>query len=286
MPVETAIQEGFKRDARQKLRERPDLTTIGITGSYGKTSTKFILAELLKQRYSVLATPGSYNTPMGLSLVVNQKLKREHQMLVLEYGIRHPGDMPELGEVARPNVAVVTTVGLAHLETMGSQENIAREKGALLDLLPPDGVAVLMMTAESWEVASSLPISTVALLSAFALLCTSAYLLKAQRLLARPGDSALREQRAVSNVSTAIAVALGMAVTYVAILTLAYLAGLALFRDALLWDWVGADTELPPPIRLLMAGFTAALSIIIGALGASFEPHGYFRHVTHIDDEI
>jgi UDP-N-acetylmuramoyl-tripeptide--D-alanyl-D-alanine ligase len=142
-PVESAIQEGFKKDARATLRERSDLTVIGITGSYGKTSTKFILAELLQQRYSVYATPSSYNTPMGMCLAINEKLKPEHQVLVLEYGIRYRGDIEELCDIARPDISVITTVGLAHLETMGSIENIATEKGDLVEYMKPDGTTVL-----------------------------------------------------------------------------------------------------------------------------------------------
>ena len=148
MPVETAIQEGFKRDARQKLRERPDLTTIGITGSYGKTSTKFILAELLRQKYSVYATPSSYNTPMGLCLAVNEHLKPEHQVLVLEYGIRYPGDIAELCDIARPDTSVVTTVGVAHLETMGSVDAIAEEKGELVARTQAGGPSILNVDDE------------------------------------------------------------------------------------------------------------------------------------------
>jgi UDP-N-acetylmuramoyl-tripeptide--D-alanyl-D-alanine ligase len=150
-PVESAIQEGFKRDARAKLRRRSDLTVIGITGSYGKTSTKFILAEILRQKYSVYATPSSYNTPMGMCLAVNEKLKPEHQILVLEYGIRYPGDIKELCDIARPDVSVITTVGLAHLETMGSIEAIAEEKGSLLQYMRPDGPSVLNVDNEHVE---------------------------------------------------------------------------------------------------------------------------------------
>ncbi|MFB6249007.1 MAG: UDP-N-acetylmuramoyl-tripeptide--D-alanyl-D-alanine ligase [Salinibacter sp.] len=147
-PVETAIQEGFKRQARRRLRERPALTVVGVTGSYGKTSTKFILAELLRQQYNVYATPSSYNTPMGLCLAVNEDLKPEHQVLVLEYGIRYPGDMDELCGIARPDASVVTTVGVAHLETMGSVDAIAEEKGKLVDHTRAGGPTVLNMDDE------------------------------------------------------------------------------------------------------------------------------------------
>ena len=142
-PVEQSIQEGYKRQARSTLEQRSDLHVVGITGSYGKTSTKFILAELLRQKFNVLATPSSYNTPMGICIAVNNKLRPEHQVLVLEYGIRYPGDISELTDIARPDTSVVTTIGIAHLETMGSQDAIAREKGTLVEHTAPGGPAVL-----------------------------------------------------------------------------------------------------------------------------------------------
>src|SRR5690606_20606530 len=112
-PVERAVQDGFKRKARAHLRSRTDLTIVAITGSYGKTSTKFIVEEILSQRFNVLATPSSYNTPMGVCIVINEMLRPEHQVLILEMGIRHPGDMRELCEIAQPDVSVVTSVGIA-----------------------------------------------------------------------------------------------------------------------------------------------------------------------------
>ncbi|WP_103028486.1 UDP-N-acetylmuramoyl-tripeptide--D-alanyl-D-alanine ligase [Salinibacter altiplanensis] len=147
-PVETAIQRGFKRQARRRLQARPDLSVVGITGSYGKTSTKVIVAELLRQTYNVYATPSSYNTPMGLCLAINEHVKPEHQVLVLEYGIRYPGDMDELCNIAEPDASVVTTVGVAHLETMKTQDNIAAEKGGLVERTASGGPAVLNVDDE------------------------------------------------------------------------------------------------------------------------------------------
>jgi UDP-N-acetylmuramoyl-tripeptide--D-alanyl-D-alanine ligase len=142
-PVEYLVREGFKRSARARLAARPDLTIVAVTGSYGKTSVKFAVAEVLGQRFQVLATPGSFNTPMGICKVINNDLRDHHQVLILEMGIRHPGDIAELCAIARPHYAIVTGVGIAHLESMGSREAIAREKGSLLDYVLPGGKAVL-----------------------------------------------------------------------------------------------------------------------------------------------
>ncbi|MDZ4699927.1 MAG: UDP-N-acetylmuramoyl-tripeptide--D-alanyl-D-alanine ligase [Rhodothermales bacterium] len=142
-PYERWLQNGFKRQATETLRRRTDLQVIGVTGSYGKTSVKFIVAEILRQRGNVLATPGSYNTPMGICLVINEQLKPEHQLLVLEMGMRYRGDLRELCAIAAPDLGIVTSVGPAHLETMGSIEAIAAEKSDLLGGLKPGGVAVL-----------------------------------------------------------------------------------------------------------------------------------------------
>ncbi len=142
-PIEQRIHDGFKKQARSTIAARPDLLIVAITGSYGKTSTKGAVASVLGHRLSVLATPGSYNTPMGLCRVINTMLTRQHQALVLEMGMRYPGDIQELCDLVTPHIGIVTNVGVAHLETMGSQEAIAREKGTLVENLPADGVAIL-----------------------------------------------------------------------------------------------------------------------------------------------
>ncbi|MEQ8308819.1 MAG: hypothetical protein RIA09_19990 [Hoeflea sp.] len=144
-------------------------------------------------------------------------------------------------------------------------------------------LAVLLMTAESWEVAANLSAGALIVLSVLALAATSTYLLKAQRLLAsRQGP--LREQRAVSNAGTVLAIVFGMGVTYLGVFAIAYLLAVGLFGNGLLERWVGESAL--PLVRLSISGLVASLSLVIGALGASFEPYGYFRHVTQIDDEI
>lgn len=147
-PVERYVQEGFKRQARATIQDRPDLLVLGITGSYGKTSTKFIVAEILRQRFNVCATPSSYNTPMGLCMVINDKLRPEHQVLVLEMGIRYAGDIEELCAIARPDLAIVTSVGPAHLETMGTIDAIADEKAEIIRHAVPGAPVVLNIDNE------------------------------------------------------------------------------------------------------------------------------------------
>lgn len=142
LPVELRFQERFKRRARARLARQRDTTVIGITGSYGKTSVKFAIAEVLSQQFNVLATPASYNTPMGICKVINNDLEDWHQFLVLEMGARYQGDIRELCNIATPDVAVLTSVGLAHLETMGSEEGILQTKGELIDCMKEGGPVV------------------------------------------------------------------------------------------------------------------------------------------------
>ncbi|MEX1137455.1 MAG: UDP-N-acetylmuramoyl-tripeptide--D-alanyl-D-alanine ligase [Balneolales bacterium] len=142
-PVERVIQQNFKRHARKKLASIPELKTIAITGSYGKTSTKFFIKTLLAERFNVCFTPGSYNTPMGICKVINNDLQPAHQVLILEMGARYKGNIDELCKIAAPNVAVLTNIGVAHMETFGSIDAIRATKGEILNHLVNDGVAVI-----------------------------------------------------------------------------------------------------------------------------------------------
>ncbi len=142
-PIEAYVHRHFIKLAKQKLSQMPDLTVIAITGSYGKTSTKFMIRDLLSERYAVCSTPGSYNTPMGICKVINNDLEAHHQVLVLEMGARYEGNIDELCDIAEPDISVVTNVGVAHLETFGSQDAIARTKSTLVKRTKAGGKAVL-----------------------------------------------------------------------------------------------------------------------------------------------
>ena len=141
-PVEKHIQGQFLDDARARLARMPGLIRIGITGSYGKTSTKFLLRDILSVRWNVLATPGSFNTTMGVTRVIREMLTPAHQVFIAEMGARHPGDVRELAELVRPTVGILTSIGEQHLDTFGSVENVRKTKYELMEALPEDGVAI------------------------------------------------------------------------------------------------------------------------------------------------
>ena len=141
-PVEKRINQQFVDDAKARLDARPELIKIGITGSYGKTSTKFLLRDILSVRYNVLATPSSFNTTMGLTRVIREQLMGSHQVFIAEMGARHVGDIRELVELVRPTMGLITSVGPQHLDTFGTIERVRDTKYELIDGLPQDGTAI------------------------------------------------------------------------------------------------------------------------------------------------
>lgn len=140
-PGEQHINRRFFLDAQKRLDERPDLIKIGITGSYGKTSTKFVLKTLLAEKYNVLATGSSLNTPMGVTRVIREQLRPEHEVFIGEMGARHVGDISEMCELVHPTIGVLTSIGPQHLETFGNIETVASTKNELVEALPADGIA-------------------------------------------------------------------------------------------------------------------------------------------------
>ena len=141
-PVQAAVNERYLRSARRRLAEVSPVV-VGVTGSFGKTSTKFAVAGLLGPPGEVLATPSSYNTPLGVCRALNELLTPGHRFLVVEMGAYAEGDVRELCELVRPTVGVLTAIGPAHLERFGSLEAIRRAKYELIEALPPTGVAVM-----------------------------------------------------------------------------------------------------------------------------------------------
>ncbi len=138
-PIETAIQKWYINDAKRMLSESPNLHVIGITGSYGKTSMKFYLSELLNSQYNTLKTPESYNTPMGVVKTVRMNLRPTHEIFVCEMGARRVGEIKELCGIADPHDGIITSVGPQHLETFNSVENVVNTKFELADHVSPLG---------------------------------------------------------------------------------------------------------------------------------------------------
>ncbi len=119
-----------------------DGPVIGITGSNGKTTTKEMAAAILEEMGPCLRTQGNLNNAYGLPRTLLLR-EPEHRVLVVELGTNHPGEIARLAEIAQPTVGVFANVGTAHVGLLGSREGIAIEKGALIEALPEDGVAVL-----------------------------------------------------------------------------------------------------------------------------------------------
>lgn len=132
---------GLQDLARGYLKKYP-VPVIAITGSNGKTSTKDMVAQVLRGSYNIHSTQGNYNNEIGVPLTV-LGLEEKHDILVAEMGMRGLGQIKELTEICPPDLGVITNIGPVHLELLGSMGNVAQAKGELLEGLGPEGVAVL-----------------------------------------------------------------------------------------------------------------------------------------------
>ena len=140
-PLERTINEAYLLSARKRIKAFSP-KVVGITGSYGKTSTKYILHRILSEKFNTLMTPDSYNTPMGICKVIRGQLTAEHEIFIVEMGAYKRGDIRELCNLASPQIGILTAVGPQHLERFKSIENIAKTKYELIESLPPGGLAV------------------------------------------------------------------------------------------------------------------------------------------------
>ena len=124
-------------------RDKFDLPVVQVTGSAGKTTTKEMIASVLSQRYNTLRTEGNFNNDIGAPLTL-LRLMPEHQAAVIETGMNHFGEIRYLGEMVRPDIAVITNVGDAHIENLGNtRQGILRAKCEIFENLTPEGIAVL-----------------------------------------------------------------------------------------------------------------------------------------------
>ena len=143
MPVERLINRHYVNDAKRILKSVRGLRVVGITGSYGKTSTKHYLTHILSEEYDVLMTPGSYNTPMGVVRTIREMMKPYTQIFVCEMGAKQTGDIKEICDIVNPEMGIVTAVGPMHLESFKTIDNVRNTKFELVDSLPSTGVAVI-----------------------------------------------------------------------------------------------------------------------------------------------
>lgn len=143
IPVEKCVFLSFKRKAVNKLKNMPNLKVIGITGSYGKTSSKNILSDILSVKYNILPTPRNLNTYNGLIMTVNNYMDKFTDIFIAEMGAYVKGEIKGLCNLVKPKYGILTTIGTAHLESFGSEQNIIDGKFELIESLPSDGFAIL-----------------------------------------------------------------------------------------------------------------------------------------------
>lgn len=142
-PVEKIVGLYFRNKAVSKLNSMTGMEVIGVTGSYGKTSTKNILYDILDIKYNVFKTPANFNTPYGLMITINEHMDKYNDFFIAEMGACKKGEIKELCDLVHPKYGVLTKVGLAHLETFGSEEIIQSTKFELIESLPSDGIGIL-----------------------------------------------------------------------------------------------------------------------------------------------
>lgn len=142
-PYERGVYYHYKRMAQNKLNSMPNLKIIGITGSYGKTSSKNILSDILNVKYNALPTPRNLNTYNGLIMTVNNHMDKFTDIFIAEMGAYVKGEIKGLCNLVHPKYGILTRIGTAHLETFGSEENIVQGKFELIESLPSDGFAIL-----------------------------------------------------------------------------------------------------------------------------------------------
>lgn len=142
-PVEKSVSNHYVKDAKRLLASVKGLKVIGITGSYGKTGTKYILSRILSEKYNLLMTPQSFNTPMGVVRTVREQLRADTEIFVCEMGAKKVGDIGEICDIVHPDAGLITSVGPQHLDTFGSIKNVADTKFELADAVAGKGGLLL-----------------------------------------------------------------------------------------------------------------------------------------------
>lgn len=168
LPIEKKIAKKYLNDAENILRKHNDLIVVAVTGSYGKTSTKYVLENILKQRFYTFITPKSFNTPMGITRCIREGLKNIHEVFICEMGADKVGDIKELMEFVKPKFGIVTSIGPQHLNTFKSLDNIIKEKMQEIELLPSDGLGIINIDNEyikNYKIKNKVKVLTVSTVS-------------------------------------------------------------------------------------------------------------------------
>jgi len=152
-PIEKLFAKHYINDAKKILKSHKNLKVIGVTGSYGKTTTKFILTRILSEKFNTVCTPHSFNTPMGVVRTVREHLKPQTQIFVCEMGAKNVGDIKEICDIVHPDIALITSVGAQHLETFKTVDNVFKTKFELADAVKAKGGNVFV-NGDSKEIAS------------------------------------------------------------------------------------------------------------------------------------
>lgn len=147
-PIEKAINRHYYNDAKRIIEGHKGLIIIGVTGSFGKTSTKNYLAGILAEKYNVLVTPGNFNTLLGVIRTIREQLRPYHQVFIVEMGAKQKNDIKEICDLVHPTIGIVTAVGEMHLETFKCVENIQDTKFELINSLPANGLGVINFDSE------------------------------------------------------------------------------------------------------------------------------------------
>lgn len=142
-PIEKKINDGFINEAKAIIDSMPDLTVIGVTGSYGKTSVKFYLQKLLSAKYNVLVTPENFNTTLGVVITIREHLRSTHEIFVCEMGAKNIGDIKEICDLVKPKHGVITSIGPQHLESFKTIDNVIKTKFELADSIDNNGIVFL-----------------------------------------------------------------------------------------------------------------------------------------------
>ena len=151
-PIEKMISAWYTHDAKKILKNRPEMTVIGVTGSYGKTTTKFILTRILSEKFNVVCTPHSYNTPMGVVRTIREMLLPQTQIFVCEMGAKKRGNIKEICNIVSADYGIITSVGPQHLDTFKTVDNVFKTKFELADAVAKnDGIT--FVNGDSKEIA-------------------------------------------------------------------------------------------------------------------------------------